>query len=412
MKRILFVDDEPNVLQGLRRMLHSMRAEWEMQFAGSGAEALILLARAPVDVIITDMRMPGMDGAALLTAVRDRYPNIVRLVLSGHAQQEMAVRSVGPIHQFLAKPCDAEILKATVTRACALRALLADDRLKRLVSQIATLPSLPALYLAIIEELQSANASAQRVGAIISRDVGMAAKVLHLVNSAFFGLRRHVASPGEAVKLLGLETIKSLVLSVHIFLQVERPRVQGVSMEALWHHSLATGTLARRIAVAESVPGRIADYALMAGLLHDVGKLILISRCTDAYAATLTLARAEHLPLCEAERRTLHSTHAEVGAYLLGLWGLPDPLVEAIAYHHSPGDCPHREMSALTAVHAANALAEGCHGLEGDTGLAPTVDEDYLRGLGLSARLPAWQSMARTLGGPENANERPDPMRR
>ncbi len=321
MKRILFVDDEPHVLEGLRRMLHSMRAEWEMRFAPSGADALALLEHDPCDVIVSDMCMPGMDGAALLTAVRARYPHAVRLVLSGHSQQEMTVRSVAATHQFLAKPCDAETLKATVTRACALREWLADERLKQLVSQITTLPSLPALYWAIVEELHSPSTSTRRVGEIIGRDLSMTAKVLQLVNSAFFGLRRHVASPAEAASLLGLETIKALVLSVHVFQQVDQARVKPVGMEALWHHSLATGLLARRLSAAERRSGRIGDYALLAGLLHDVGKLILASQCAGAYGPVIELARAEHLPLCAAEQHVLHSTHAEGGADVLGLGG-------------------------------------------------------------------------------------------
>jgi HD-like signal output (HDOD) protein len=395
MKRILFVDDEPHVLEGLRRMLHSMRGEWEMRFAPSGAEALALLQRAPCDVIVSDMCMPGMDGAALLSAVRERYPDAVRLVLSGHSQQEMTVRSIGATHQFLAKPCDAETLKATVTRACALRELLADDRLKQLVAQIATLPSLPALYLAIVEELHAPNSSTRRVGEIIARDVGMTAKVLQLVNSAFFGLRRHVASPAEAASLLGLETIKSLVLSVHIFQQANQVRVKPLAMEALWHHSLATGLFARRLAAAEHRSSRIGDYALMAGLLHDAGKLILAAQCADAYRPAINLARAQHLTLCAAEKQVLHSTHAEVGAYLLGLWGLPDPIVEAVAYHHRPGQCPHRDMSALTAVHAANALMAGSHGLDNVATTSP--DDEYLHAIGMSEHLPVWHELSRNL---------------
>src|SRR5262245_37814840 len=100
MKKILFVDDEPNVLQGLERMLRSMRHEWEMQFAMSGPAALERLAEQTFDVIVSDMRMPGMTGAQLLTEVSQRHPHIVRIILSGQADQEDILRSVGPTHQY------------------------------------------------------------------------------------------------------------------------------------------------------------------------------------------------------------------------------------------------------------------------------------------------------------------------
>jgi len=142
-KRILFVDDEPNVLQGLQRMLRPLRDEWEMTFVSSGAEALQRLAQAPFDVIVSDMRMPNMDGAQLLTEVMQRHPEVIRIVLSGQANQEVVMKAVGPTHQYLAKPCDPESLKALVSQTSALRGLLTDATLKGLVASMKSLPSLP-----------------------------------------------------------------------------------------------------------------------------------------------------------------------------------------------------------------------------------------------------------------------------
>jgi CheY-like chemotaxis protein len=208
MRRILFVDDEPKVLAWLERMLRSMRHEWEMEFAKSGPEALEALAARPFDVVVSDMRMPGMNGTQLLAEVMQRHPQVVRIILSGNADHETGMKSVGPAHQFLTKPCDVEVVKTTVGRACALRDLLADERLRLLVSQMQSLPSLPSLYEELVRELQLPNASLKRVGEIISKDVGMTAKILQMVNSAFFGLRREVSSIGRALTLLGLENVK------------------------------------------------------------------------------------------------------------------------------------------------------------------------------------------------------------
>jgi HD-like signal output (HDOD) protein len=370
-------------------MLRPMRQAWEMAFVQSGNEALRVLEQTPFEVIVSDMRMPGMDGAALLTAVRARWPHMVRLALSGQSQQEAVLRSVGPTHQYLAKPCDAETLIGTVARACALRDVLADENLKRIVSQLTSLPSLPALYTAIVSELQSPQSSVQRVGAIITQDVSMSAKILQLVNSAFFGLRRHVASPTEAVCMLGLEAIKALVLSAHVFTQFRVVAREPVSFELLWQHNLATGTLAKRIAVCENAEPRVADHALMAGLLHDVGRLILVSQCPDTYAQVVELARREGGTLVQAEQRLLNTTHAAVGAYLLALWGLPDPIVEAVAYHHGPQQCPHPQFGVVTVVHIADVLADECHGVAGVEPVA--LDREHLRTLGLEAHIPVWR---------------------
>ena len=185
MKRILFVDDEPNLLEGLGRMLRPLRHTWGIDFARNGPEALDLLARTPFNVIVSDMRMPGMDGAQLLAEVRDRHPTIVRIVLSGQCDREALLRSVRVAHQCLTKPCDVETLRSTVTRACALRDLLENDKLQRLVSRLKSVPSLPDLYHQVMEELESPEPSIQKVGQIIAQDAGMTAKTLQTVNSAF-----------------------------------------------------------------------------------------------------------------------------------------------------------------------------------------------------------------------------------
>ncbi len=394
MRRILFVDDEPNVLQGLQRMLRPLRNEWETAYAGNGQEALKLLAESSFDVVVSDMRMPGMDGAQLLNEVMKHHPQVVRIILSGHSDQQSILRSVGAAHQYLSKPCDADTLKNTVAQACGLRELLASKTLKELVAQMNSLPSLPSLYVEVMQELQSPDGSLQKVGQIIAKDVGMSAKILQLVNSAFFGLRRHVGSPSEAAIFLGVDTVRALVLSVNIFSQFDRAQLKNFSIESLWTHSSLTGALAKQIAKAEGAEPKTVDYAFMAGLLHDVGKLVLAVDLPDKYSQTLALAHAQKKPLSEVERETLGATHAEVGAYLLGLWGLPDPIVEAIAYHSCPSCCLDHKFSPLTAVHVANALEHETRPANDE--VAPVLDMEYLSELRLTHRLDVWRDICQT----------------
>lgn len=396
MKRILFVDDEPKVLQGIQRMLRSMRHEWDMVFAQSGQEALGILAEQPADVVVSDMRMPGMDGVQFLTEVRRRYPETVRIALSGHSEREMILRAVGPTHQYLAKPCDPELLKSVVARAVALRGVLSKETLRQAVAQMQSLPSLPQVYVEMVEELRSPDASIKKVGELIGKDLGMTAKVLQLVNSAFFGLRRHVTGPSEAAALLGLDTLQALVLSVQVFAQLDHARATGLCVETLWNHSMATGTLAKRISAAEGCEARVCDHALMAGLLHDAGKLVLAANLPDEYRRALAVARDAAVAQREAEERIFGTTHAEAGAYLLGLWGLPDPIVEALAFHHCPNECLADTFTPLTAVHVANALEHEADHVAEDRDASP-LDSDYLARIGLAERLPVWRELYQSL---------------
>ncbi len=390
MIRVLFVDDEPKVLRGLERMLAGTDCDWETAFASSGREALALLAQQPFDVVVSDMRMPEMDGAALLTEVMRLYPHVVRIALSGHSERELILRSIPATHQYLAKPCEAALLQAVVTRAVALRQVLGDSRLCSLVAQLSKIPSMPQAYRDLMAAMQCPNKSLKDLGAIVAQDVAMTAKILQIVNSAFFGLPRQVPDPIQAVCLLGLDVIRALVATVHVFSELSLEEYNGLGLGDLWMHSMETGALAKQIVSAEGGEREMCDHALTAGLLHDAGKLILAVNQTERYREVLRRSPAPAATLVAAEREVFGTTHAEIGAYLLGLWGLPQPVVEAVAFHHRPADSAATEFAALTAVHAADAL------LHADGGSNPAEPPDrldiaYLQRLGLAERWPAWR---------------------
>jgi len=394
--RILFVDDQPAILAGLRRMLRGQRNEWQMEFAESGEEALALMAVSPFDVVVSDMRMPGMDGSQLLTETMTQHPGTVRIILSGQADQTSVLRAVTPAHQYLSKPCDAEALKSTVARACSLRNTLCQDSLIRLVSQVTTLPSLPHVYTKLLEELQSEDASVHDVAELIAQDVGMSAKLMQMVNSSFFGLPRRVESPIQAAAMLGLDVLKPLVLSAGIFSQFGANGFQGFSVDSLMEHSLAVSHLAQQIAQSYSDTKELAEDAMLAGLLHDVGQLLLVANISKQYSKTLTLAQENNISLCEAELECLGASHASVGAYLLGLWGMADPIVEAVAFHHQPSQCAAEGFSPLTAVYVANILVNETQPTCCVTN-SLDMDVDYLEHCGVVDQLPMWRELAENI---------------
>lgn len=393
-RRILFVDDEPKVLRGLKRMLRSRRREWEMAFALGGKDALAILSQSPVDVLVSDMRMPEMDGVQLLKEVRKHYPETARIVLSGHSDQEVVFRTVQLAHQYLSKPCEAEILISTVARTCALRDILEEGTLKAMVSRLEVLPSLPAHYDEIMQALESPESSSRKIGSIISKDMSMTAKILKTVNSAFFGLYRKVSSPSQAVSLLGIDMVRALVISLQIFSQFNQSRFPHISLDELRKHSLLTGGFARVIARVEKQNDDVVASAFTGGMLHDLGKLILGMNVSERYKSAMDVALAEERLLKDVEGEIFGTTHAEVGAYLLGLWGLPDPIVQAIAFHHRPTSLPGHQFSPLTAVHIGDALAHEVADAGVDVSMA-LMDFDYLTKIEMVDRLPLWREMCR-----------------
>ena len=398
-RRIIFVDDEPMVLKGLQRTLRKMRGEWEMTFTSSSKEALDILGTGSFDVIVSDLRMPEMDGMQLLAEVKSKHPQVVRIILSGQVEQESTFKSVQVAHQSLSKPCDADILKHTLNKLFGLRNLLEDESIKRIVSQTETLPSLPDVYTEVISELQSSDPSVQKVSEIISTDLAMTAKILQVVNSAFFGLVRKINNPKEAVMLLGTETIKALVLSVKIFSQFNHKKFAWFNFDELFNHSMSVSIFAQTISRQEHLDPALVNNSLMAGMFHDLGKLILVTNFQEPYQKVLTEAGKTRQNLWDLEIERFGTSHAEIGAYLMGLWGLEYPVIEAIAFHHRPGKSLSNSTGLLTAVHFGDAfdrIKKDPDDLNGENGLRQ-LDRGYLDNLGVAGRINDWKTVCNEL---------------
>jgi HD-like signal output (HDOD) protein len=394
MKTIVLVDDDPAMGERLRRLLKPLESDWKMVSVGSGQAALDTLAAERCDVIMTDMQMPGKTGVQLLEEVRAGYPHMVRVLLMDQSDQEGMLRSVGLAHQCLPKSSPLEVFESTVTRACAVQELVTNGTLLKLVGEMHTLPSLPTLYREVMRELQSPDASIDKIGQIISKDLGMLTKMLQVVNSPFYGLPRRISSATQAVALLGLEAIKSLVLSMKVFSQFESSSQTFFSLDVLWNHGMTTGRYARMVAKDQGTDTRVTEDAFTAGLLHDVGLLVLATNVPDQYTETLALMQNQGIAEWEAERQVLGATHAEVGGYLLGTWGLSDTIVEAVAFHHDPTSSSGHTFNTLTAVHIANVLEEQeqAAGMDGPPIVA---DQAYLRACGLNPDMSKWETLCR-----------------
>ncbi len=389
MMRILFVDDEANLLQAMQRALHHMRNEWCMEFAASGAAALANLAKTPADVIVSDMRMPGMDGWQLLAEVKMRYPQTVRLILSGHADASSIMRAVGVAHQYLAKPCESAVLKAAIAQTLSLRQLLSSDRLAPLAGDVDVLPSTPKTFQDMLACLQRPGVQSVDVARIVARDVAMTANIMKLVNSAFFGVRRPIVSVDGAVRYLGLDTVGALVLGDGIFHNQPVHGIAGFSLERLWEHSLRTASTARSIALHEKIPAHKVEKAYLAGLLHDVGRIVF---------ATKTAAAGD--PAMQDVWVQMQEHHAEVGAYLLGLWGFPSPIVQAVAFHDTPCRSADSHFGLAALIHVADRLTHGLDEKHSD----PTqlgIDVELIERLDLAERLHQWWGMLNAMNAAE-----------
>jgi putative nucleotidyltransferase with HDIG domain len=344
----LFVDDDPQLLSGLGKGLRKHRDRWAMVFADSGEAALAEIRRTGFDVVVSDMRMPVMDGAALLAEVRDHDPTTIRMILSGFSDRNAIVRALPVAHQFFNKPCDLNELSRAIDRACDLRVLFGSHALRRVIGALGVLPPAPGVYHELAAMLGRAEAPSDKVAAVVERDVGLCARVLQIASSAFFDLEQPVRSIAEAVSRIGTEMVVGLALASHAFVLAGDTLPRELSITELQHHSLEVARLARSLVTTREAAGD----AFVAGLVHDIGKIVIAAALPDAHAAIVAQVRATGQAVSVVERSVLGTSHAEIGAYLLGLWGLPLPIIHAIAHHNDADPASTPVLAALRAAHA------------------------------------------------------------
>jgi HD-like signal output (HDOD) protein len=339
-----------------------------MTFAGSGEAALEKLRAQPFDVVVSDMRMPGMDGATLLNRVKDASPGTARIMLSGHAEREAIVRALPALHQLLAKPCDAATLRATIERSLETEATMSDAKVRAVIGKIDKLPSPPMAYAAMASAMNTSATTLDELAAVVARDPGLSAKVLQLVNSSI----------SEAVSLLGIEQLCYIGVTASVFGSTTDPFPE-FSLCAGQEHSARVAALVRAFS-----KGALAEEAFAGALLHDVGAVVLAVGFPGEYQEIVRKAKfgAEWLAL---ETAAFGTNHAEVGACLLGLWGLPAPILDIVRYHHRPGDAPEASRAVVSAVHVADALICETPGM---------IDEASLAAAGCSHMVETWREIA------------------
>jgi putative nucleotidyltransferase with HDIG domain len=359
-------------------------------------QAFQALAARDFEAVATDFQNDPASGengdGDFLEAVMHRYPQSTRIFLFDPTRKKPRPSADGVIHQCLTVPTSSEVLWSAAQCARFVSRLLAEPGLKQLFPQFKKLPSVPSVYFRVVHLLEDPNSDLNDIGKAVSEDFIMSAKLLQVVNSAYFGLPATIAAPAEAVAILGLNRFKALVLAAHVFSAFTPDAQCGFSVDKLWRHSIGVANLARAITQYECGDRAMGEVAYTAGLLHDVGKFILAANCPGDYNKVWELALAKKIAFHAAEKTLLGTTHAQIGAAILGTWGLPGEMIEAIAFHHDPLNAPAKKFSVLTAVHAANALQQLTQASASPV-KAITWDTEYLENLGLAHRLDTWRNL-------------------
>jgi HD-like signal output (HDOD) protein/ActR/RegA family two-component response regulator len=372
---VLFVDDEKAMCELFQEYSHILQDHYEVFTATSGEAAVKLLNSRKFDAVVTDLTMPDMDGLRFLGYVVQHQPDCARIIISGYADRLKVARCLFVGHRYFSKPCSCSALSALLVRLASFRELVSNDKVRRIIGGIGALPGPPETFLKIEKVIESPRASMQEVAEVVEQDVAVTAKLLQIVNSAEFGIRHKVISITEAVQLVGIEAVRGLVLGLQAFAGYKEHPGKKAPPPQLWDHSLRTALMARRICRAQEFSLQTADRAFLAGLLHDVGRIVIDANAPEQRAEVNEFAKRYGIPIAQAEKRHFGATHAEIGGYLLALWGIDDEVVRIVQHQESLSTFDGEDTRAIAALHVA-------HFAEMDNSQAYPLDIEALTSFG------------------------------
>jgi len=390
--RILLIDKKTETFDDFREKLSSVGDQWELDTCTNLRNVLKSIRENPPEIVICAHRPSVIDGAKKLKSVAKNFPHIERFILAREKNRDAFASEIGNTFHFLPCPCPATTLQLELQRVITLNDWLGRDKIKDIVSSVSDFPSLPPVYMKVVNAVNSPDASVENIAEIIMGDIAVTAKILQTVNSSFYGLEEKVSDISEAISILGMESVKNIVLAIQAFGRIKDPAQQAL-VDKLWRHSMSVAIAAKRIAKHETQCDKKAEEAYTAGLFHDIGKLVLIKSSPKKYNEAQELARESEIGQWEAENEIIGCNHAEVGAYLLGRWGLPVNVIEAAALHHKPSESYNSEFTILSAVHAANAIVWDRNKDENPLpDSAP--DDEYLAEIGCVGSWEDWKDVA------------------
>ncbi len=347
-KAILFVDDEKAILNSIRREFFG--SPYKIYVASSGKEALEILEESPIHLIVSDMKMPGMDGYELLKKVKILYPSVIRLILSGFTDEKTVFKSIynNLAKLFITKPWKKDDFRKAIEDVFKTEELLSNNLTLKFVMEIGKLPTIPSILTKISEVIENDNHNIDEIVELIESDITLSSEVLRIINSSFYGIK--TASVKNAVLSLGLVNLKTIITTAEVF----KSGYDFYNKNLIWEHSNLTNNILIEL-YNKILNKKIPDYYSTAGLLHDIGKVAFFKIYNEEYDELYkTKGNLSLEEINKLEKEKFNVSHEELGGYLLRWWDIPYAIVESALYHHNPMLSSEANRELVSMIHIAD----------------------------------------------------------
>ena len=353
-KTILLVDDERDILRAFNRLF--MDSEYNLLLANSGKEALEIINEERIDILISDMKMPSMDGYELLSIVKRKYPNTLRIILSGFSEKKTMIRCIQEnlALTYLLKPWDNNQILLTIGNLLRIQHVLKENHLEELTNASKddfTIEN--KVYDELLIQIEQKE-QLHIIAHTIEKDFVLSAIILRFVNSVFHG--HDIASVEKALEYLNLQEIKNIILSKKLTQTINGDEKTNNLKGLLWKHA-GLSNIITHFFYKEMIGKGIPENYRLAALLHNIGMLVLLKIYGGNYEELVYEALRENIPFADLEKERYGIDHQEAGGYLLSWWGIPYPIVETAIHHHNPlkHRVIHREL--INIAHIAGHYA-------------------------------------------------------
>lgn len=387
MTNVLFVLKDRSQGNLYSENIPAIDSSWSVNIADNTKDAVDFVRGNDIDVIICDDEVADSKGLDVISSCSHERPGVLSFLRKSNSPTKEESIALSEKKVFvLPENLEEEGIYSHISRRVLLKSLSENLNLLSVIRKMKKMPTIPQLYHQITRELRKEDGSIEFVAGLISKEPSMATRILKAVNSPAYVLGYEITEVVHALLFLGKEATQAQILADSVFNSYPNQSVAGLNLQEVWKHSINVSAIARRISMSIDSNKKSAEIACTAGVVHDLGKVLMATNLPDHYQQAVNYAKEERVPLVQAEEKVFGTNHAQVAASLMGLWSIPFRILNSVAYHHNPTGTMKKPPTSAMALY----IADGFENAKSKNVLGQNIDENIIEDWGFTDQFEDW----------------------